>query len=1311
MRKGRRKILLALGLLLFMGPALGAPGDLTPGGAAAPVRLTIEVSWTVPEGVEAGAAVAATAGGVELEVSEGRVVDALAWPSGVEPEARGERVWRLGASDRAGRVRARIEAAVGANLVVRAAGQAMQMPAGSLLDGPQRTPFTTPVEIVVERVAWDSLSVSLGGADANGNGQGGDGVVAPGTTLPLNVGLNVVTPEPAQVIVRCTAELRPLRGGEAIWQHEWREMVGTNAAMAATSALPVRMPDDEGLYVLDLHAAWEPATVEEKSHLIGRLIHRGRKTVSGGAGSASRRVTLAVVGPTEPGPRAASSRIKAESEQEVDSLDLTRARGNRAWAAGRSLMAVPGRATWPVPDGALVEATRRDRLKGWITRVGPEVAQLGPADAKGLAWSAVGLKVAHPGRPHRLSLTVAGGYPAALGVAVVGPAGAAPGQRPRLLLDACASGPPILPEGGPHPAFSWLIWPDTVDPVLVLVNRATGSPVQVGAVTLTELPELPPGPAIEEPGGTLTRGLGLALTGADVLERFGAAAGVKPGQSDTLTAARNLARYAAHCGASSVLLSEGLSDRPRRRALDGQAAEDAVGPDRLDLALRVLGRQGIAAWLELGFAGALPGLPAPGSPEALTRGLVRLDRRGQVDGPLPTYHPLTPEVGDALRRKLTEAIAAHQAAPTTAGGTTAGAKLSGVLVRLGPGPTLLGTPDSGFDDATFGRFVKESFDAETARGLPGVAGDDPERFAARARFLAGSGRMPWLTWRSRQVAALYSDLTAAAAKAAPGVALVVVTPGLGESPAASEARRADLAGLAPSLAWRAVGLDLDAWPAGEHPPIVLRGVCLSPDDLAHDLATSPELDAKVAACPARGLLVDLEDAAGWPGTWPGRPGTGLGLTALPLDSGRAGDEPLGHALAALDARWVLLSAPAVAGHEERLRRFARVFRALPATAPTESDNKALAAFGVTVRAHAAEGKTYLALANDTPFPVRLDTVLNLTGTAVFDDLGRTARLRPEANAAGHHLVLDLLPFGVAAVRVGAADVKVASVVPYPSDAVLTSLQASYDEVSAQLSRLGRKVDAEHTGPPNPTFEPPAIPAPTPPSGPRAVAMSVGSNPTPPATSAPPAPEGWQLVGGKGSVSIDLAQPHSGRGSLRLDVPQLPGSAVCDPFAPGVHTSMLVRAWLRADHPDARLRLWIEAESGGQPYRRVSELTAQPAWTERAIRAGDIPAAGLDAVRLRFELLTPGSLWIDDLNVTGGSLSDPERRNARNTLLAAIQAYREKRYADFARLAGSHWARVAVTPGRPTSLVGGGAEGTGTLRTGDASALPQGRRLR
>ncbi len=62
-----------------------------------------------------------------------------------------------------------------------------------------------------------------------------------------------------------------------------------------------------------------------------------------------------------------------------------------------------------------------------------------------------------------------------------------------------------------------------------------------------------------------------------------------------------------------------------------------------------------------------------------------------------------------------------------------------------------------------------------------------------------------------------------------------------------------------------------------------------------------------------------------------------------------------------------------------------------------------------------------------------------------------------------------------------------------------------------------------------------------------------------------------------------------------------------------------------------------------------------------------------------------------------ALGESERLNARRDLTAALSAYREKRYADFARLGGSHWARHAAL--NPTAAVAG--DRSGVIRTGEA----------
>ena len=67
------------------------------------------------------------------------------------------------------------------------------------------------------------------------------------------------------------------------------------------------------------------------------------------------------------------------------------------------------------------------------------------------------------------------------GVALVDPG--SPDRAPRIVLDACGSGPPIL-KPGPATTFNWTFWPGTTEPILILLNRSAGSDVRIGAIKL-----------------------------------------------------------------------------------------------------------------------------------------------------------------------------------------------------------------------------------------------------------------------------------------------------------------------------------------------------------------------------------------------------------------------------------------------------------------------------------------------------------------------------------------------------------------------------------------------------------------------------------------------------------------------------------------------------------------------------------------------------------------------------------------------------------------------------------------------------------
>ena len=229
----------------------------------------------------------------------------------------------------------------------------------------------------------------------------------------MSVGFNILWPESAEMAVRMSAILQPARGGEVLARDDQQLTQLTNCRQPGVRITNLRAPRIEGTYVLEVRASWEPV-VRDGSRL-SRLIRR-RKPAA--ASSAVRRVMLTVLDPT-PRPVAMEGsppgREGRKGEVEVDSVDLTRSRSYRPLASGRSPLAEPGRSAWGVPAEALIEPSRRDRLRGWFLRSGADAAKLDSADGTGLAWSAVGLKVAHPDRPHRLTLQIKGGEPSVAG--------------------------------------------------------------------------------------------------------------------------------------------------------------------------------------------------------------------------------------------------------------------------------------------------------------------------------------------------------------------------------------------------------------------------------------------------------------------------------------------------------------------------------------------------------------------------------------------------------------------------------------------------------------------------------------------------------------------------------------------------------------------------------------------------------------------------------------------------------------------------------------------------------------------------------
>ena len=196
MRREWRNVLAAWFVFLWgagIAHAQQENGNEAPGPGADLVRVTLEISWGIPRNK------AAFAGGLReeygskpdsglvLELSAGRVIDAVAWPSRAAPSGGGQGVkqaddapgpdpdgsWRLG-KEPEGRVRVRVESPLDCVIVVRCGDQPrVTLPLVAILEKPQHTPPQSPLMVSVERLAWDSLAVDL-------RDSARDGIVAPG---------------------------------------------------------------------------------------------------------------------------------------------------------------------------------------------------------------------------------------------------------------------------------------------------------------------------------------------------------------------------------------------------------------------------------------------------------------------------------------------------------------------------------------------------------------------------------------------------------------------------------------------------------------------------------------------------------------------------------------------------------------------------------------------------------------------------------------------------------------------------------------------------------------------------------------------------------------------------------------------------------------------------------------------------------------------------------------------------------------------------------------------------------------------------
>jgi len=895
--------------------------------------------------------------------------------------------------------------------------------------------------------------------------------------------------------------------------------------------------------------------------------------------------------------------------------------------------------TMPLPDVSSLVPRLGGLLASGHSTVSPHplgtMLRLPQASAKSPAWEGIVIATARPGLPHVVEIDYPTDQRATVAACVLeaDAGGIAVMVRHAGGFDVASAvldGPAKL---GTH---RFVFWPTTRQPLLVIANPLTTGPALVGRIRVLAGPtRLPKAIAPQRPTAhrhTLRRTFAL-LPVADLTEAYGGPGVVAPDVARTttdwvshLTAIRHSADTIAAQGVAGGVVpmyAGGAAAWPstHTRTLPRWApAEAADGPehDLLAATARIYAREGLAFVPALCFDGGMPDLESLRSGiDATGIACVGADGRPRkIPGGIH-YNILDPRVQRAVEDVVGEAADRLSDLPAVAG-----------MALLLPDDGWLHLPGIawGLDDATFGRFVAAIGGVESEKG-----GD---RFAIRGTLVTGTLRNEWLAWRSGELTAFYARL-AARVGARDGRTLFVVPTTLlatGElatrfRPAAGTPPRHDdlmrEIGLVPALPQGPAAGDIVFVP----PHVFAAGTALTDRSTvaAANLAGGVAMAAsgvtpRAAAVVLQPLEVNLTEILPH-GPFPA-------ATLLhpcrawiePVSS--SGDPALARALVTADAEVVLdMRAPRLTTSPEPTARFG--LEPLPAV-PFEM--LATAAAPLVVRTRSLDGITWVQLVNAGPAPV--DAVLGIAGTA-------TAVV--DASAGGSLPLAD----GRATVPLAAWDVRSLAIDGHGQveSAAALYTPATRAVVATSVERLRQRLGVLAAPTPldvldNPGFE---------------LGLAEATAP-----GGDPAVTGWELLEPRrGALELvpGRAGPNGGGRALQFSSRNGLSTVRSNPFEPPATGRISIAAWLRLDpnEPQPPLRIAIEGVEGNREYYRFAAVGGlaggrplAPEWALFVLQVDDLPATSVESLRVRFDLLGPGGVQIDEVRVFDLAFDETQR---------------------------------------------------------------------
>lgn len=973
---------------------------------------------------------------------------------------------------------------------------------------------------------------------------------------------------------------------------------------------------------------------------------------------AERLVQLVVVEGQPPAPR-----DTAAEPENLFELDPTRPGWRDRFGSIRFLPGQPRKGplsfgeiqTWDHPLGAML--------------------QLAPAAGEEQTpWVAYPLPVKEPGRPHVLEVEYPNNVPQTLGISIVEPNAA--GAVMPIGLDSGVHVPAEAANQPAGPARHRLVfWPRTREPYVLLTNRSGQRHAVFRQVRLSALAE----PLVRQRPAS-PRGTRLVAGYLDrplFCENFSAPETLDTWSGRSLDdwqsfyhGARRLMEYLHYTGYNGVILgvaadgstiypSDVLKPTPRYdTGAFFDSGQDPVRKDVLELLLRLADREGLRIVPAVHFETPLPELEAllrQGGPQ--TSGLVWVGPDGtswrdqqrlqRTTGPY--YNVLHPRVQQAMLHVVRELVDRYGRHPSMAGVAVV---LSADSYAVLPGTAW------GFDDQTIARFSK-------ATGLA-VPGEGPQRHAQRARFLSqGKPAEAWRAWRAGVLTDFYSQLAELVA-ARPGARLHLAPTSLLEH----AALRRDLRPALPRrtsapAALLQVGLDLPRL-AQVPDTVLLRPQVITPAETALARTFYPELNElgeldRAFDTPQSGSLAfhppleahlasfDAQSPFKQTYTW---------LVSQISPSQHTNRKRFVRSLAAMDplvvadGGWML-----PLGQEEALRGLLHVVRGLPAARFETLDQETQP---VTIRWLKRGDRTYVYLVNDSRWQVEVDLSLETPAGCRFVSLDPQRTVDPPAPRGGQQQwQLTLEPYDLVGGWFDAPSVTIESARVAPREEVRLALEQ-------RLEDLGTRTAVLQNPPPlnvleNPDFERPS--------------EAGGAIP------------GWQLAARPGvAAHVEADDSRQGKQVVRLSSTGAVGSLASRPFLPPATGRISVSVWLRVgqDAPQPAVRLAIAGRLQEGEYYRYATLGAgvqtvplSADWQQYIFQVNDLPLEGLSDLRVRFELLGQGEVFIDDVQVYDLFFRDSEQVELKKILVLAQRKLQLGQLSDCRRLLYGYWPSFLV----------------------------------